>query len=93
MDQYSVRYTRGHLKELLSKLPFEITRYGAVVAKVVGKSALNDVHTTSGVKTLNINPFVEKGKVLVINSDKFIKKQSNFCEHGAMKGLCRHGCR
>lgn len=53
IKQYSVKYTRENFASLLKSLPFEVTRYGTVVAKVVGKSTTNDVHDTSSVKTQN----------------------------------------
>jgi hypothetical protein len=78
MQSYSIEYTRSHLKELLSNLPFEITRYGSVIAKVVGKSSTNVVQDTSGVKTIKN---IEKLHI------------TNLCEHGYMFGLCKFGCK
>jgi hypothetical protein len=80
MKQYSVEYTRQNFKTLLENLPFEITRYGTVIAKVVGKSTTNVVQETSRVKT----PLIEYFQA---------KKNVSLCVHGFAKGLCKKGCK
>jgi hypothetical protein len=89
MNQYSIRHTRGHLKELLSKLPFEITRYGVVVAKVVGKSTTNDVHMTSGVKTNKNDEFTPSNQAF----QSYVNHASEFHPVPKSGVISKKGCK
>lgn len=41
MNKYPVSYVQIHICELLEELPFQITRYGKIIAVVNGPSAGN----------------------------------------------------
>jgi len=88
MKQYSVAYTRLNLKSLLETLPFEITRYGRVIAKVQGYTVDNVVQDTSATKPLNPMGITPKTA-----TEAWLLKQNNRCKHGSLKGLCKYGCK
>jgi len=82
MKQVTMREVQVNLSGLL-KEPFEITRYGVVVAVVTPVGAVKkkwEKIVSTNMKT------VEEAKKVV---EPFIL---DMCKHGAKKGLCRFGC-
>lgn len=55
MNKYGIRHVQIHLTTLLEELPFQITRYGKVIAVVNGPSAGNvtvkQIETKTNLKT------------------------------------------
>jgi hypothetical protein len=91
MKLYSIAYVRKNLKSLLKEIPFGITRYGIVIAKVVGNSA-GVVQDTSVQKpdVMTHTPVI-KPNITMTNYTE-IRPVKSLCKHGSLLGLCKHGC-
>ena len=92
MKNYSIEYTRSHFKDLLEELPFGITRYRKIVAKVVSVSSVNVVQDSNNVVQDNINVVQDTSRVKTPKKVPKITINSRLCKHGAMRGLCKKGC-
>ena len=93
MQRYSIKYTRDNLATLLKQLPFAITRYGVIVAKVQGFTTDSVVHDTSRDKT----PVVQQNDVQQLDKIKIVTKEgikpagdNGICKHGYLRNLCKH---
>ena len=90
MKTVGIREVQVNLTKLLYDLPFEITRYGRVVAVVRGPKEIREPDEKTMVK--NMRKTVDRlDKSIASPSGKW--KFRGLCKHGASKGLCKHGCK
>jgi len=94
MRTITVFELQRNIGKQLEELPFQITKYGKVIA-VVNKYnvTLNDDNVTLNTSATKLNEAKIIKEVKDVSKMISAGKKVNLCQHGSMVGLCRFGCK